>query len=321
MILIAGTWSSAWAQTEEELIAVAQASTDALNAHDFEQFATYFADDFIADNVAIPPPLDKETFLNVVVPWYTATPGIYHFQKQYLVSGNIMVFDECGFINTHPETGMRYTTFHMDIIEFEGYKMKKMTSFQDRGDELVALGVIEPPLPFPPPAPSFTLPDAEPTGMAPFEAQAELQSRWNTHDLSLYAKMIRSDAEILISPLIDPVGRDPYIAWQELWFLAVPDVHMEPVRTYDLGDGWVISEVVWTGTNEGPYLESSGTGNSIDLRVGFLARYDADGLITNLKWYFDSMTILNQLGLDPVTIHPTAVVSTSWGEVKSRFRE
>ncbi|MGB9595302.1 MAG: hypothetical protein ACPL7B_03385 [Candidatus Poribacteria bacterium] len=50
--------------------------------------------------------------------------------------------------------------------------------------------------------PSFVLPDPEPKGLSPLEAMAETDKLWNAHDMVNYAKMIRTDAEIMIAPLL-----------------------------------------------------------------------------------------------------------------------
>ena len=67
----------------------------------------------------------------------------------------------------------------------------------------------------------------------------------------------------------------------------------------DMGDGWVLVEVVFKGTNDGPYFGVPTTGNSIEVRGAWLGRFDADGLMTYLHVYWDELTTLTQLGLFP----------------------
>jgi steroid delta-isomerase-like uncharacterized protein len=74
---------------------------------------------------------------------------------------------------------------------------------------------------------------------------------------------------------------------------------MEIVRAIDMGDGWVVTELLITGTNDGPYMGMPATRRSIQLRGVSLQRYNADGLITNLSSYYDNLTMLAQLGFFP----------------------
>ena len=117
--------------------------------------------------------------------------------------------------------------------------------------------------------------------------------------MASYAKLVHSDAEIFIAPIGVSINRDALIASQELYFLAYSDIQQETVRVIDMGDGWVLTENVWTGTNDGPYFGIPATGNSIELRGAALSRYDADGLMTNMNVYWDGLTSLMQLGLIP----------------------
>ena len=63
-----------------------------------------------------------------------------------------------------------------------------------------------------------------------------------------------------------------------------------------------MSEIRITGTNTGPYLHSNATGKAIDLHAGLLTRFDQDGAVTSLKQFIDSMNVMKQLGLEPVSV-------------------
>lgn len=293
--------------TEEELLAVHEAANDALNAHDVDAMMSFWTDDIIYDYVAVPPPAEgKQQVAAFFRAAFQALPDMHVEQRNILVSGNIVV-TECTVTGTHlgewmgiPATGNSLQLIHMDVLEFEGDKMKRMTTYDDSVSFLVQIGVmpateVDPALLIP----SFPLPDAEPTGLAPLEATEESFLRWNSHDLSVYAKMFHPDAEILMAPLGFTLNRDAYMAAKELYLLAFPDLHAQITRSMDMGDGWVISEVVLTGTNVGPYSGLPATRRPVEVRGGILQRFDADGLITNLNVYFDNITLLAQLGLFP----------------------
>jgi predicted ester cyclase len=162
---------------------------------------------------------------------------------------------------------------------------------------MMQLGVMPAPEPLDPAllVPSFTLPDVEPSGLSPVEAGTELDAHWDAHNLSACAKGIHPDAEILMIPLGVPIDREGFIALSELEFLGFPDIRWEPVRSIDMGDGWVVTEIVTTGTHNGPYMGIPATGRSLTLRAAVLRRFNVDGLITNLHLYYDNMTLLQQL--------------------------
>jgi predicted ester cyclase len=282
------------------MIAAMQKAAEVFSANDLEGYAACITDDFISDNVSRTP-VDKEAFLEHCTKYFKAFPGIKNYQKALLPAGNFLVFDECTFTIPLPDSDATIEIFHMDIVEIDGNKMKVKTTFGDGALMNVALGRIEPPVPLPPDAPTFAVPAPKPNRLKPAKAQEAFQNRWNEHDLVSLAEMVQEDAVILVSPLLDPVGRDAYLGWQELLFRAFPDARMTTVRSFS-GDGWAVSEITLKGTNTGPYIDHPATGKGIELRAGYLTRYDRKGLITNLKFFMNSMVIMGQLELEPVKI-------------------
>ncbi|MCD6289870.1 MAG: ester cyclase [Anaerolineae bacterium] len=186
----------------------------------------------------------------------------------------------------------------MDVWEYEGDKVKRSTTYLDLAGMLVQLGVMPAPQ-LPELKPSFELPAPEPTGLAPLEAGTEAMDRWNTHDLAGLAKVMAPGADVFISTLGVPMDRDAFIASQELYFQAFPDIKVVPVRQVDLGGGWVLAEVIYKGTNTGPLFGIPATGKSFAIRAGWIAHYDEGGLETYLHVYLDNLTLLQQLGLAP----------------------
>ena len=290
---------------EEKLIAMVHESSKIFSKGDIEQYGNHYADDCVWDRASSPEPLSRSDFMAILQNITEGDPTVYHFQERVLVGGNFAFFDKCSFIWENPVTKTKYRTFHSDIIEFDDdAKFKVMTSFSDGASGPVALNQWEPTLP-PPPLPGrrpWPLVEPEPTKLKPPEAQAELQSRWNRQDSAAMAKMLHEDAKILFSPLYDTVGRDAFSGWMQVMFDAFPDLSIQPTRTFDMGEGWIIDEVKMSGTNKGPYLGNDATGKSFSLRAAFAGRYDDDGLLVELRLYFDSMTIMNSLGLKPVEV-------------------
>ena len=326
MLLIAGVCGSAGAQTPEELIAIRGAFDAALNAHDLDLMMTYWTDDAVWDVPAVPPvEVGKEAIrtsfhedLFLGLPDFGTTEGLV------LVADNIVVVEHM-FTGTHqgewlglPATGKSIQVPHMDIYEFEGDKIKKLTTYMDNVGIMVQLGLM-PAGELPPLVPSFTLPDPEPTGLSPLEADAELLARFNTLDLFEWMKIFHQDAVARYGSLgMIPMNRDEYAALQELNLLGFPDVQLEVSREVDMGEGWVLSEFVSIGTHTGPYFGIPASGNIVPARWGMLTRYDADGLARETNVYFDNLGILMQIGAIPAP-EPSAVSPASWGEIKAKF--
>ena len=306
-VTLGGVFQIATAASEEEMRAAMQGLIDGLNAHDTAQMTLHCTDDIVYDFVAQPPPLNgKQELAAFFEGLFQGISDFHSTQTRILVSGNIMVTEavatgtHSGELSGIPPTGNNLQIAPLHIWEFEEDKIKRATEYLDMASMLMQMGLM--PAPELDPAllvPSFPLPDAEPTGLAPLEAAAEFTSRWNAGDLSGMAKMIHPDANILIAPLGIPLPRDAYIAVGEMMFQGFSDMPMEIVRAIDMGDGWVVTELLITGTNDGPYMGMPATRHSIQLRGVSLQRYDTDGLITNLSSYYDNLTMLAQLGLFP----------------------
>jgi len=298
---------------------------EAMNAHDMDLWLSYCTDDFVFDYVAAPPPLNKEETKADFELTYLGLPDFHVIPERVLVSGNIVV-DEKTFTGTHqgeflgiPATGNSVQMPVLDIFEYEGNKVKKVTTYLDVVSIMVQLGLM-PAGELPPLEPSFTLPDPEPTGLAPLQAQEESMSRWNSGDLALWAKMFRLDADIFYNVLGIPVNRDAGVALQSIYFVGFPDIQGEIVRMVDMGDGWVLTEAVFTGTHDGPYLGVPATGNPMINRVAWLIQVDADGLTTAFHIYFDNFGVLVQIGAIPPP-GATAVSPSTWGQIKATFQE
>jgi steroid delta-isomerase-like uncharacterized protein len=307
LITLSSVFQTATAATEEEMRTAMQGLIDALNAHDAAQMSSYWTDDVVYDFVPQPPPLnDKQQVQAFFEALFQGIPDFHGVQTRILVSDNIMV-TEAAVTGTHlgqlsgiPATGSSLQLLALHIWEFEGDKIKQATEYVDTASTLMQIGLM--PAPDIDPAllvPSFPVPDAEPTGLAPLDAAAEFTSRWNAGDLSGMAKMIHPDANILIAPLGIPLSRNAYIAVGEMMFQGFSEMPMEFVRAIDLGDGWVATELLIKGTNDGPYMGMPATRRSITLRGASLQRYNTDGLITDLSSYYDNLTMLAQLGLFP----------------------
>ena len=94
------------------------------------------------------------------------------------------------------------------------------------------------------------------------------------------------------------------------FFRAFPDIHFEVINLFDKGDR-AAGEVKMTGTNSGPLATPMGevpaTGKRIDLRGALVGRINAENLIVEERRYYDTGTMMKQLGLAPEVAEPVGV--------------
>lgn len=98
-------------------------------------------------------------------------------------------------------------------------------------------------------------------------------------------------------------GPDGCRQWLETFRTALPDARTEIVNLFTDGTR-VASEHVGRGTNTGPFVTPAGTipptGRKVQLRIGEFYEL-RDGRIAKLHAYYDSATMMRQLGLLPPT--------------------
>lgn len=284
----------------KEMIEAVHSADKAFSDNDLEKYLSFFTEDFMHENVS-KPPSTKEQFAQKIEGFFNAFPGVRNYQKNLLPYENYLVFDECTFEIPFPGKNKTIKIFHMDIVEMEGHKLRVKRSFGDGALMKAALNKIEPPF-LKPKMATIAVPPPKPQGLKLPDAQAKILKLWNEQNLAELAEMLHADAEILVSPLFSPVGRGEYVGWQDSFFKAFPDLNITAIRTFT-GDDWAISEIELKGTNTGPYINNISTGKTIDLKAGYLTRYDKEGNIISLKLFIDSMKIMQQLELEPVSLN------------------
>lgn len=295
---------------ERALLRMNQAGTAAFNTHDIDRTVALRTDDVITDYVPQPPPMEgKESAAAFYSTLFTSpdpdTPPAIHIDVLRRLSAGKIIVGETLITGIHkvewagvPPTGNPFSLPHLTIYEYEGDKIKRENIYMDNVTLFTQMGVMEagelPPL-----VPSFELLDPVPTGLSPIEAARELIPTFNTHDLPLYMQRVHRDAEIFFGPIGVPMDRNAYAALNELYLLGFPDLTGEDTRILDLGDGWVLTETFWSGNHDGPYFGIPATGLPSTVRTASLARYDADGLLTDFRFYYDGLTILMNIGAVP----------------------
>jgi predicted ester cyclase len=293
-MLITGI-NSSFAQTPDELIAVRNAYAQAMNDHNFDLMETFLAEGFVYDMVEFPPPFGKD-FFRFGMEGYFQDPT-WHTDEGYVDAvDNIVVVDH-NAVFTGPD-GTLVVSPHLDIYEFEGDKIKKVTTYGDALNQAIRDGLVPAPE-MSPLVPSQPLPDPEPTGLSPLEANAEHVLRWSDRDNDAMAKMYHTHCRIKAGPMLVTLGRDEIMAVNEMFFEAFPNAELEVVRVIDLGDGWVVTEFVFETTHQNPFMGVPASGYPVSVRGVWLTRYTADGLIIQGSFHYDGLTLLTQMTTAP----------------------
>jgi steroid delta-isomerase-like uncharacterized protein len=80
---------------------------------------------------------------------------------------------------------------------------------------------------------------------------------------------------------------------------AFPDLVGVSQHTIDAGDTVIVQEQA-TGTHQGPLGPLGPTGNAMSLLVCAVFQFGTDGLVSSADFYWDQLTLLQQLGAVPV---------------------
>jgi steroid delta-isomerase-like uncharacterized protein len=290
-----------YAQTPDELIAIRNNFDKALNAHDLDTALSYWADDCVYDYVALPTPFEgKEAIRGFFEDLFVGFPDFGTTEGHILAADNIVVVEH-STTGTHlgewmgiPPTGISSPAPHIDIYEFEGDKIKHVSTYLDAASIMIQLGV-QPVPQMPELVPSFTPPDPEPTGLATLEACIEAFVRWDSHDLNHYTKIVHKDAQFFVSPLGVPMDRNAWLAASELYYQGFPDIHGQTIRQIDMGDGWILTESIYSGTHQGPFFGIPPSGVEASVRAGMLTCIDSDGLLIAFSDYYDNLGLIQQI--------------------------
>lgn len=280
----------------DELLTIYRAHAAAMNAHDLDKMMSYWAEDGIYDLVPTPPPVPKAVVRAAFQARFAAYPDFHMTEGRNFATTNIVVVEN-ETVRTHAAIGIKVVSPHLSIYEFEGDKIKKVISYKDNLSDMVQLGQMPAP-DMPELVPSIKVPDPEPTGLSPMEADAELVARWQSHDPAQPAKMCHSDFKVFAGPLGAKLDRVAITALNELYYQGFPDVQLETIRRIDLGNGWVLTELLSKATHQGLFMGVPASGHLTGIRVVWLTHYDADGLVTEQSFYYDNITLLSQMTIE-----------------------
>jgi steroid delta-isomerase-like uncharacterized protein len=123
------------------------------------------------------------------------------------------------------------------------------------------------------------------------------------HDARAVAELFSEDATIWEPMMAEPLkGRKAVEEWYEAMLRAFPDVSGETTNVFGARD-YFAWEWVMRGTHTGPLVGPQGevppTGRRAEVRGCEVCRLDAQGLIYEARSYWDSASMMQQLGLMP----------------------
>lgn len=132
---------------------------------------------------------------------------------------------------------------------------------------------------------------------APIEALFE---GFNRGDIDQAVAQVAPDFELLDVPVgMTFRGPDGLRQWFETWRMAAPNAQTEVLNMRVAGD-WVFSEHIGRGVHTGPLQTPAGaippTERPFELRMAEVYEIK-DGKITQMRAYWDSATLLRQLGI------------------------
>ncbi|MBI2866047.1 MAG: ester cyclase [Chloroflexi bacterium] len=123
----------------------------------------------------------------------------------------------------------------------------------------------------------------------------------NRHDVGGLVENYAPYAVMTGGYLREPIrGRESLSHQWAAIFRAFPDLCSKVQRTFESGDS-ILVEYAWTGTNTGPLEAPWGiippTGKKVSMEGVCLLRLNPEGFIVEDKGFFDSLSLIGQLGL------------------------
>ncbi|HXY87801.1 MAG TPA: nuclear transport factor 2 family protein [Candidatus Acidoferrales bacterium] len=139
--------------------------------------------------------------------------------------------------------------------------------------------------------------------MNPEEIVKKFFDRWNAYDVDGAVALL--DSEVVASnpfALQRKIGKEGVRKGIEAYNKAFPDLKMEITMIVAHG-GIVALEEVETATFKGPFEVATvtipPTNRSYELRVACFFRVNVEGLIAEMRNYWDTRVFFEQLGIDP----------------------
>jgi steroid delta-isomerase-like uncharacterized protein len=164
----------------------------------------------------------------------------------------------------------------------------------------------------PPPAPSALI-DLQRRAVAAADAAM------NAHDAKKYSQLFAPDATVTEYGLGEARGREAIAGGVQGAFDGFPDFTIGVGAIFVKNDV-VVREWVITGTHKGEFAGAKPTNKTIGVRGADLLTFTPNGLIRQAHRYFDTSTVLSQLGLMKGPARPIAALPAGepeWHVAKS----
>jgi len=129
---------------------------------------------------------------------------------------------------------------------------------------------------------------------------------FNKRNFANVQKLVDDNAQFQIIPFNAKFsGKEGYLQLAQGWANAFPDGHCD-INNIVAGEDWVVVEFAGRGTQTGPLMSPEGdimpTGKSVDVPFCDVFKIK-NGKIVSYNSYFDSSTMMKQLGLIPEMKH------------------
>ena len=125
---------------------------------------------------------------------------------------------------------------------------------------------------------------------------------FNVQDAEAVADIYAEDAVLHDPQVPEPIrGREAIRESYEQMLQSFPDAEVTMLNVH-AENGLIMYEFRFTGTNEGPIATPEGdipaTGQRVEMRMAVFSDVDEDGRFLDTRRYYDTMEMMQQLGLD-----------------------
>jgi steroid delta-isomerase-like uncharacterized protein len=138
---------------------------------------------------------------------------------------------------------------------------------------------------------------------------AAVRAAMNTQDAKKYSELFAPEGSVDEYGLGKAVGREAIAGGIQRAFNGFPDFAIGVSRVF-VKDDVVVEEYVITGTHQGEFNGAKPTNKRIGVRAASVLTFTPEGLIKTEHRYFDSVTIVSQLGLMKAPSRPVEALPT-----------
>ena len=131
----------------------------------------------------------------------------------------------------------------------------------------------------------------------------QVVAAWNAHDPTGFAAQFSEDALTRVIATGDVRhGREQHLAFAQAYLRAFPDLQIGRRNTYECGEAACIIESTFRATHQGEFIGIPPTHRSVELFTCSIFTLGADRLLAGEVVYFDTTTLLRQLGVIPESV-------------------